>query len=85
MLFLISAAMLAAQTPAATASPTPSEAEEAAAEKMVCKKEIVTGSRSRTKRTCMTQREWNKLHDQTRDAVHEHIRRSTAGAPSTSG
>lgn len=85
MLFLISAVMLVASSPASTVAPAPSAAEEAAAEKIVCKKEIVTGSRSQSRRTCMTQREWNKLQDQTRDAVNEHIRRSTAGAPSTGG
>jgi hypothetical protein len=38
-------------------------------EKMVCKTEKVTGSRTKTKRTCLTEKEWDEIAAQSRQGM----------------
>ena len=42
---------------------------EAKQEKKICKTEKVTGSLTRVRRTCLTQREWDRLAELTRKGV----------------
>jgi hypothetical protein len=68
MFLLVSvAAMMAAQSSAPATSPEPTAAEARAEEKVVCKREVVTGSRSQRKRICMTQQQWDRLSNNSRD------------------
>ena len=46
-----------------------SQTAEAAKEKKICKTEKVTGSLTRVRRTCLTQREWDRLSELTRKGV----------------
>lgn len=46
-----------------------SQTAEAAKEKKICKTEKVTGSLTRVRRTCLTQREWDRLAELTRKGV----------------
>ena len=46
-----------------------SQTAEAKKEKKVCKSEKVTGSLTRVRRTCLTQREWDRLAEVTRKGV----------------
>ena len=46
-----------------------SQTAEAAKEKKICKTEKVTGSLTRVRRTCLTQREWDRLAEVTRRGV----------------
>ena len=48
------------------ASPTAIASSEAA-EKVICKKSITTGSLASVERTCMTQREWNRQSDNAKE------------------
>lgn len=73
----------AADAPAVTkvAAAADDEASEAADEnKMICRKSIATGSRLARKKTCMTQRDWNRLQDGAREGVDGFTRGGTAGA-----
>lgn len=45
-------------------------------EKKICKSEKMTGSLTRVRRTCLTQREWNQLAEQTRRNMSELDRQS---------
>ena len=45
------------------------ETAEAVKEKKICKTEKVTGSLTRVRRTCLTQREWDRLAEVTRRGV----------------
>jgi len=48
---------------AAGSPPAPAQAADGAKDEKICKKEQVTGSLARTKKTCMTRSQWNKLRD----------------------
>ncbi|HEU0310400.1 MAG TPA: hypothetical protein VFR36_04175, partial [Sphingomicrobium sp.] len=61
------------------------DAEEPKAEKMICKRETVTGSLSQRKRTCMTQREWDRLRLNTKDSVQDYIDRAVSVPAVTPG
>lgn len=76
---VLAAVLLSAQSMPANNAPVSAPEEQKEAERVICKSEIVTGSRTQRKRTCMTQREWNRTQDATRDAVQDYITRSTSG------
>ncbi|HEY6816481.1 MAG TPA: hypothetical protein VI168_13150 [Croceibacterium sp.] len=48
-------------------------------ERRICKTEKITGSRTRVRRTCMTQREWSRLAEGSNDLV-EDLERDMARA-----
>lgn len=64
------AAATAATPPAEPAAATP-PATEKPAEKMVCRKERVTGSLTRVRKICMTQRDWDTLASNTRKSMDD--------------
>lgn len=78
------ALMLAAAGTAATASEPEQAAEEAKTEKKVCKNEKVTGSLTRVRRVCMTQREWDGLAESTSRGVNDMNRQQNTGGGTTS-
>lgn len=49
-------------------------------DKVVCRRESIIGSRAKTRRVCMTERERLRLEQGTRDGVDDYIRKSTSGA-----
>lgn len=70
------------EAPAATAVTDKDSAKPAIKEKMVCRSEKVTGSRTKVNRTCMTQAEWDALAEQTRKNLSDY-ERSTSRAPTS--
>ena len=78
---LLVAALLTSGTVAVAAAPDTDGSQDAQKEKRICKSEKITGSLTRVRRTCYTQREWDRLaeiarRDQdlhTRDANHTFI------------
>jgi hypothetical protein len=50
------------------------------AEKVVCRRESVIGSKVQKRKVCMTRSELTKLETNTRDGMSEYLRQSTAGA-----
>ncbi len=64
----IVAAAMAFDSTGALAEETTRE-EPAKAEKKICKTEKMTGSLTRVRRTCLTQREWDRLAELTRKGV----------------
>ena len=58
---LLVAALLASGTAATAAAPDPNGSQDARKEKRICKTEKITGSLTRVRRTCYTQREWDRL------------------------
>lgn len=68
---LVSAALLASGTAAIAADKETEGAKDAKEEKRICKTEKVTGSLTRVRRTCLTQREWDRLAEITRRNVNE--------------
>jgi glucose dehydrogenase len=74
MLLMVSAALMMAASPDRPATTTSlSQEQENATEKIICKREVVKGTRSQWKRICMSQRQWNRLQDATRDNLHEWL------------
>jgi hypothetical protein len=69
MLLMVSAALMMAASPDGSAVASLSPEEEAAAEKMICRKKVVTGSRSKRERICMSKRQWDRLHANARNDV----------------
>lgn len=73
----------AAAAPAQAAVPEEAvdpEAEEPdPGEEVVCRRERVTGSLTRIRRTCMTRNEWNDVEARTRDALNETNRGASGG------
>jgi hypothetical protein len=65
LLWMVAGIALASATVATAAD---EESEDPGA-KVVCKTEKVTGSRTKTKRTCMTQKEWDELASQSRQGM----------------
>ena len=69
---LQAAAPASAETSAqSTASVKPLAAAKGAPEKMICKRQVRTGSLASVERTCYTRSEWQRLANQTRDAWQE--------------
>ncbi|WP_336977496.1 hypothetical protein [Altererythrobacter fulvus] len=52
-------------------------------EKMICKSEKVTGSRTKVRRTCMTQTQWDELAASTKKGLDEMGRNAAGGANSS--
>lgn len=74
---LANLALLAAATastpvpqPEPTAAATPAAAEKPP-EKLLCRKERVTGSLTRVRKICMTQRDWDTLASNTRKSMDD--------------
>jgi len=51
-------------------------------DRRICRTDRTIGSRVRSKRICMTKREWLRLHGATRSAVDRYTRENTAPNPS---
>lgn len=66
-------------TPAASA-PAPAQAAPAEPEKLICRKQIETGSLVRGKKTCMTRTEWAKVGDAARDGS-QYLLEQNEGRP----
>lgn len=69
----IAAAVLLMTAAGAIAAPPPpeaeAEAEQPAREKKICRTEKITGSLTRVRRTCLTQRQWDEMALNTRRAI----------------
>ena len=63
------------------ASGAAADASDAAAERKICRTEKATGSLTRRNRVCLTQAQWQEVHDRTRRGVDEMVG-SASGAPS---
>lgn len=82
MSFFLTVLLLATNpTEAPAADAAPSTKDQAASEKIICRRTGVTGSRVQKKRTCMSAREWQRATDVTQDALNDYLRKATAGAP----
>jgi hypothetical protein len=71
---IAAAAIVVIATGAIAAEPEAAEAKqekrtEAKQEKRICKSEKLTGSLTRVRRTCLTQRQWDELAESTRRSV----------------
>ena len=66
----------AADTASAAAAPAP-----ATTEKLICRKQVETGSLVKGKRTCMTRSEWAKVADAARDGG-QYLLEQNEGKPS---
>lgn len=60
---------------AALAQPGSSGSSVSEPDRVVCRRDPEAGTRVRSRRICMTRREWNLLAGQARDAMAEDIRR----------
>ena len=58
---LLVAALLTSGTVAVAAAPDTDGSQDAQKEKRICKSEKITGSLTRVRRSCYTQREWDRL------------------------
>ena len=58
---LLVAALLTSGTVAVAAAPDTAGSQDAPRAKRICKSEKITGSLTRVRRTCYTQREWDRL------------------------
>jgi len=67
---LLAAALLTSGT-AVFAAEDGTENPEAQQEKRICKNEKITGSLTRVRRVCLTQREWDRLAEGTRKNVND--------------
>ncbi len=63
---LVAAVLLTTGMAAFAAEP---EADKAKQEKRICKSEKLTGSLTRVRRTCLTQKQWDELAESTRRSV----------------
>ena len=63
----------------------PQSEQSAKQEKKICRTEKITGSLTRVRRVCMTQAEWDRLAEGTRDGVDDLIRDANQGAASRNG
>jgi len=73
---ILALGILVMATGAVAASPPATETAKPPKEKKVCKSEKITGSLTRVRRVCMTQREWNELAQRTSRDVDELVRQS---------
>ncbi len=64
------AAIVIAATSAAAAEPKADEAKQEQNEKKVCKSQKMTGSLTRVRRVCMTQREWDQVAESSQRGVN---------------
>jgi len=84
-IFCIAAsAVLMTATGALAAAPA-EQSEQPAREKKICKSEKITGSLTRVRRTCMTQAEWDRLAEGSREGVEDIIRDAGRGGGSSNG
>jgi len=67
---LAGAAALLAMTGTAMAEEAQQAQQEAPKEKKICRSERMTGSLTRVRRTCLTQREWDQLAESTRRSIN---------------
>lgn len=75
---------LLALTAATGVSATENEGQQPAKkEKMICKSEKVTGSRTKVRRTCMTQAQWDQLAESTKKGLDEMGRNAAGGLKSS--
>lgn len=81
-LMLVASSAVAAQE--ATPAPTP-PAQAEAAEKKICRTERMTGSLTRSTRTCMTKAEWARLAENTRKSVNNIINDAGKGEGQAAG
>jgi len=80
ILCIAASALVMTATGALAAGPQAEQPEQPAKqEKKVCKSEKVTGSLTRVRRTCMTQAQWDRLAEGTRDNVDDIIRDAARG------
>lgn len=78
-LALIAASPAFAQTGQPPA-PAPAAAPEAKAEKIICRREAPIGSIVKSKKTCHTRAEWDRIADAARDGANDIIDKN-AGRP----
>lgn len=69
---LTAAVLLMAGTTSLATEPKVSE--NTTTEKKICKTEKITGSLTRVRRTCLTQREWDQLAEGTRREMDKAVR-----------
>ena len=83
-LVLIAAAVVAAPSFAQTPAPaTPAAAPSPdSGDKMVCRSEETIGSRLKTQKVCLTQREWQERERENREAVELYQQRNQSTVPS---
>ena len=60
----------------AAASDGKDEARKDTKDKLICRSEPVTGSRTQVKRTCMTQAQWDDLAERTRNGLRQFDQQS---------
>ena len=78
----MAAGIVLATTSAAYAKDNDKDSKE---EKVICKTEKVTGSRTKTKRICMTEQEWAQLAAETRKDVDDLSRNRQLGGETGTG
>jgi hypothetical protein len=66
------------------AAATEEAAQPAPEEKMICRSEKITGTRSKVRRTCHTRAEWDAIAEATRKTMDFFYRESNSTAPSIS-
>ncbi|MDO9487813.1 MAG: hypothetical protein Q7J32_05520 [Sphingomonadaceae bacterium] len=72
MIFSVAASLLAVPAVAQTAAPAqPQTAAVDDKDKVVCRREVETGSIAKRKKICHTKREWEALAQRTRDAMDQ--------------
>jgi len=79
------AAIAITATGAAAAEPKGDEAKQEKQEKKVCKSEKITGSLTRVRRICMTQREWDQVSEASRRGVNDLDRQQNINTGSSGG
>ncbi|HEY0147656.1 MAG TPA: hypothetical protein VGB70_01485 [Allosphingosinicella sp.] len=70
ILFSVFAAQATAQAPTLTIAPPPAE------EKVICKREPVTGWRTKFVKTCLTDREWRERRAENAKTLGDAVNRS---------
>jgi predicted secreted protein len=79
------AAIAMTATSAAAAEPKAADAKQEKKEKKICKSEKMTGSLTRVRRTCMTQREWDQVAEASRRGVNDLDRQQNINPGNTGG
>lgn len=74
---IFAGALLATASPAIAKDDEPADGEKK--EKVICRTEKVTGSRTRVNRICMTKSEWEKLEADTKQWVDGEQRGASGG------
>jgi hypothetical protein len=82
ILAIAAAAIALAATGAVAAEPKADDAKQEKQEKKVCKSEKMTGSLTRVRRICMTQREWDQVAEASRRGVNDLDRQQNINAGS---